>query len=303
MNWQMQLFLNYSGHFFIARKHRMYDADSENALYDANMCILELKLDQTEMKTNISELQKRIQALELENSSLLAQIKASEKGKAVDRSSVTHSRGGTKRSLQNSTTRAVDHYSHSSSSVNAPSVDPSSNSYAAAARRAKNTANSNKGPVVRNLSKQADFQRDTGPSSSSNSHVVSLAAAGPSRNDSHSPKSELLSASADEASLLLALQMQADFSNEDSNLRTQLHDLQSSQSTFQCGICIDDNPMDDIYVLHSGDKLGHNFCRTCLREHITVQLQEHRFPIFCPMCVAGRSVEPMCMCYFGCSSL
>ena len=36
MNWQMQLLSQYSGQFFVVRRHREYDVDSVE-LYDANM--------------------------------------------------------------------------------------------------------------------------------------------------------------------------------------------------------------------------------------------------------------------------
>jgi len=302
MSWQMQLFSHYSGHFFIARKHRVYDTDSANALYDANMCILELKLNQAEMKTNITEFRTRIQALESENGALQAQIKAAEKGKAVDTSS------------------------HHLQSAPASSCDSASASYAPAGR-ARNDAYSERTPEVpadgypseqaslllafrMTADMDASRPRETdiglplqssshaaGPSSSSKSRVFShVPASGIPHDNGDSGKvseSELASTSAEQASFLIAYKMQADFSTEDSSLRTQLYDLRSSQSgTFQCGICIEDYPMDDVC---SVDERGHNFCRVCLKEHITVQLQERRFPIFCPLCIADKTVEPRCM--------
>jgi hypothetical protein len=106
----------------------------------------------------------------------------------------------------------------------------------------------------------------------------------PDRSDSNCGEQE---------SLLLANKMQADFSAEDSDLRGQLHGLRSSQpATFECGICFDELPMDYVCVI---DDRGHNVCRACLKDYITAQLQEHRFPIFCPLCSADGTGDPRCM--------
>ncbi|KAI0273216.1 hypothetical protein BGY98DRAFT_1120058 [Russula aff. rugulosa BPL654] len=37
------------------------------------------------------------------------------------------------------------------------------------------------------------------------------------------------------------------------------------------------------------DPCGHAFCRECLRRHVTTRLDEHRFPILCPTCTAGKA--------------
>ena len=36
------------------------------------------------------------------------------------------------------------------------------------------------------------------------------------------------------------------------------------------------------------DPCGHAFCRECLRRHVATRLDEHRFPILCPTCTAGK---------------
>jgi hypothetical protein len=87
-------------------------------------------------------------------------------------------------------------------------------------------------------------------------------------------------------SLLLAYKMQTDFFAEDSDLRGQLH------ATFKCGICFDELLMDYVCVI---DDRGHNVCRACLKDYITVQLREHRFPIFCPLCSADKTSDPQRM--------
>jgi len=48
---------------------------------------------------------------------------------------------------------------------------------------------------------------------------------------------------------------------------------------------MDEMPTDSIAII---DSCGHTFCRECLRKHVTVRLEEHRFPILCPTCTAGK---------------
>jgi len=36
------------------------------------------------------------------------------------------------------------------------------------------------------------------------------------------------------------------------------------------------------------DPCRHPFCRECMREYVSSRLEEHRFPILCPTCTAGK---------------
>jgi Ring finger domain len=66
-------------------------------------------------------------------------------------------------------------------------------------------------------------------------------------------------------------------------LRAEL--VESIQVLFMCGICFEEMPDDSIA---RPDPCGHTFCRECLRGHVTTCLEEHRFPILCPTCTAGK---------------
>jgi hypothetical protein len=59
----------------------------------------------------------------------------------------------------------------------------------------------------------------------------------------------------------------------------------SPRRLFECGICMEEMPDDSIA---RPDPCGHAFCRECLRGHVTARLDEHRFPILCPTCTAGK---------------
>jgi Ring finger domain len=93
-------------------------------------------------------------------------------------------------------------------------------------------------------------------------------------------------AETDTDSTLYAMHLQREFDEEDRALSTQCTELvKSGQGWFECGICMDEMSTDSIAII---DSCGHTFCRECLRGHVTVRLYEHRFPILCPTCTAGK---------------
>jgi hypothetical protein len=90
----------------------------------------------------------------------------------------------------------------------------------------------------------------------------------------------------DTDSTLYAMHLQREFEEEDRALSTQRTELiKSGQGWFECGICMDEMRTDSIAII---DSCGHTFCRECLRGHVTVRLDEHRFPILCPTCTACK---------------
>lgn len=95
----------------------------------------------------------------------------------------------------------------------------------------------------------------------------------------------------DKASLDLARRQQAQFEEEDRELREQLEELrQAVPATFQCGICLEEQSESDVCQV---DPCGHRFCRDCVLSYLRTKLGEHRFPILCPICATDRgSGEP-----------
>ncbi|KAH9028401.1 hypothetical protein EDB84DRAFT_277312 [Lactarius hengduanensis] len=59
---------------------------------------------------------------------------------------------------------------------------------------------------------------------------------------------------------------------------------QAVQRVFVCGVCMEEMPEDSVARLDC----GHAFCRECIRAYISTRLEEHRFPILCPTCAAGK---------------
>lgn len=87
-------------------------------------------------------------------------------------------------------------------------------------------------------------------------------------------------------SMQFALQLQASFDSENEFLLKQKHELvQTAQRQYHCGVCMDDFPEDDAVHI---DACGHEICRDCARGHICSKIEEHRFPVLCPVCMADR---------------
>jgi len=75
---------------------------------------------------------------------------------------------------------------------------------------------------------------------------------------------------------------------------TQLHETglvdpfrthEKFQFQFECGICMDKKPIDDVTPL---DPCGHQFCRDCVKDYVGAKLDDRSFPILCPVCMTDR---------------
>ena len=71
----------------------------------------------------------------------------------------------------------------------------------------------------------------------------------------------------------------------------------STSHNFLCAICLDEHPMDNSVV-----DLGcrHAICRDCTRRHVCAKIEEHSFPVFCPVCMMERNDRPAGM-YIRCA--
>lgn len=90
-------------------------------------------------------------------------------------------------------------------------------------------------------------------------------------------------------SVRYAMRLQHEYDNEDQALF--IHRAELSRFTrrlFTCGICLEEMPDDSIAC---PDPCRHTFCRECLREYVTTRLNERRFPIQCPTCVASNDTR------------
>lgn len=72
--------------------------------------------------------------------------------------------------------------------------------------------------------------------------------------------------------------------------RPQVEPYQHIKCIFRCGICLDDVPKEHVAQVEG---CAHLICRNCLRDFICTKIEEHRFPISCPICLAsGGRQEP-----------
>ncbi|KAJ8584531.1 hypothetical protein M405DRAFT_746833 [Rhizopogon salebrosus TDB-379] len=62
----------------------------------------------------------------------------------------------------------------------------------------------------------------------------------------------------------------------------------TSSHNFTCAICMEEQPVDNAVELDC----SHPMCRDCVRGHICSKIEEHRFPVLCPVCVAEQDDPP-----------
>ncbi|CAE6410625.1 unnamed protein product [Rhizoctonia solani] len=86
-------------------------------------------------------------------------------------------------------------------------------------------------------------------------------------------------------SLELALRLQREFDDETAKVSMGESLAKSMErATFDCGICMDTFTDEAIARI---DGCGHSCCRDCMRSSIQSKIEERRYPIPCPFCMAG----------------
>ena len=84
-------------------------------------------------------------------------------------------------------------------------------------------------------------------------------------------------------------------STSSSSITTSLSSEESDEEAcFECVICFEDIPEENgIHLL----PCAHGFCRGCLAGHVCSKIEERRFPVFCPLCMAEQgNVSPSGEC-------
>ncbi|KAG2738728.1 hypothetical protein P692DRAFT_20956832 [Suillus brevipes Sb2] len=90
----------------------------------------------------------------------------------------------------------------------------------------------------------------------------------------------------DSLSCAAAFELQRSFDAEDLQLRYQMQTLAASlPHNFSCLICMEEQPADNSVDL----ECNHSICRACIRGHICSKIEEHRFPILCPVCMTENN--------------
>ncbi|KAG8787357.1 hypothetical protein FRC12_015643 [Ceratobasidium sp. 428] len=115
----------------------------------------------------------------------------------------------------------------------------------------------------------------------SRARTIAATTAGPS--SPRSPDDDI--EDTDLRSLEVAMAMQQEFDKERVTL---LEDQQFAQAIerrkFDCNICMDSFTDEAIALV---DGCDHSSCRECMRGHVQSKIDERRYPIPCPFCVAG----------------
>ena len=96
--------------------------------------------------------------------------------------------------------------------------------------------------------------------------------------------------------LELATLMQLAYNAENDELTAQMrYLLRDKQEIFECGICFETLPLDDVASL---DGCQHQFCRDCLRSYVSSKIEDRRYPISCPVCSVRAESEDHIGCKY-----
>lgn len=263
LHWQAQLLAQYAAHVFVART--VYGEKPElRATYHANMEVLEMRM-------RLNEAEGKIRSLTVEKTGLEAEIL---------RLKTLAARPRSPQSVGNP------------SSMNAVTNGRSSFS----PNRVSSSAVPSSSRLKLDPGKAVDKQKEARPSSPKIAQSIT---------DGKRPQHADLEFAtrlqheelADEHNQMIALQLQKQLEAENRALEEQHQELQKfTQVVFECPICFDKHPQDDITRI---DGCGHNLCRGCAKGYLTAKLTEHRFPIICPLCHVhnntkspGREISP-----------
>lgn len=251
LQWQAQLLAHYSGHIFISKgKDFTNPADSLQTIIEASLAILEIKAEIADVKYQNSLLASDNKRLESEMEQM--EDKFREEREKLIRLSKTSTR---------STNRGI---------VNA-----------------SNVAGSSRGPFPPSVSwdSSSSLHDDKPWLSSSARKDDARHLASDYRNYDMGSRPLSQSDFLDE-NAAIAAQQQRQYDEEDRSIRAQRDELSNyTQRRFECGICLEELPEDWVARV---DPCGHSFCRECVRNYIGSKLEEHRFPILCPMCTTTK---------------
>jgi hypothetical protein len=105
------------------------------------------------------------------------------------------------------------------------------------------------------------------------SERASNAVAGPSRVANHQLAGQ-------------SLHVLTEYDNQDRHGRAQKErSARTIGLRFKCQICLEEHVENSVARI---DSCGHSFCRECIAHYVGYKLDENRFPILCPACVADH---------------
>ncbi|OJA20773.1 hypothetical protein AZE42_08733 [Rhizopogon vesiculosus] len=265
LQWQAQLLNNVSGHIFVSNGPCGDMREMQQSVVESSLVVLRLRAE-------VADLKKKNVRLTSEAKVLEGDIQCLEDALSVERKKVT--------SLQaSSNLRATQ-----SRSVPPTSTRPT-NAIAGPSR-----------PIDLSSNLKTTQGRSVPPISTRPTNAI----AGPSRpTDLYQAKHSFSSYETlvhdrdahekwglDSLSTAAALELQHSFDIEDRQLRNQMQTLVATiPRNFSCSICMEEQPVDNSVVLDC----NHPICRTCVRGHVCSKIDEHRFPILCPVCMIQQN--------------
>ena len=271
LQWQTQLLANFSGLLFVAKINR-FDIDAieaERAMVESSLTILALQADLAELKSQNATLRRDLQAAELKAEEERSKSyrpssspQSSKKSPGSDWMFVPARKNDRKKKGGKSSSSPTDYRPSALSS--APLINRLSGPPA---------------PIIYYSGEPSDW-----PPLPSRKPEISVESRDTPRSSPPPSSRDTTPSVASDEDVVRLKELQQKFDDEDFRLRTERETLANTQPlTFTCAVCTDDLPEDFVARVPG---CGHGFCRECLRTYVVSKLEEHRFPILCPSCVA-----------------
>ena len=275
LQWQTQLLANFSGLLFVAKANR-FDIDAieaERAMVESSLTILALQADVAELKSQNATLRRDLQAAELKVEE--------ERSKSYRPSSSPQSSKKSPEPVWMPTPTRKKHRKKQSGNTFSSPTDYRPSALSQMSLFLPTLINSFPGPpapIIYYSGEPSDW-----PPLPSRKPEIPVDFRVAPRSSSPSSRVTTPSVTSDDDVAVLK-ELQQEFDDEDSRLRTEREALANTQPLmFTCAVCTDELPEDFVARVPG---CGHGFCRECLRTYAVSRLEEHRFPILCPSCVA-----------------
>jgi hypothetical protein len=253
MQWQAQLLAQYSAHILrIRRQH----SDIMELIYKSNVAILEGKA--------------REASLELEKSAAEAEQKRLE-------AEIVQLREARERGLRALSNLRLSHIDLPKGSA---SFEPPRTIAGGVAKTSAPSTSSQSPVTYSSAAKGKGKMKVPGTD-------TSLDVSGRHRNELYSNSG---GTSLDDSRTLdydIAEQLQREFDFEGDQMRSEAAELaRTAQVAFHCALCLESHAQDFATII---DVCGHTFCRESIRGYIVTKIEEHRYPVLCPVCSVDRS--------------
>lgn len=253
MQWQLQLLTNFSGHTFLATTTPDSLPELKQTVLDSSLAILALRAE--------------VEDLKYRNTALLEETRRLER--APDRPN-SEKRAGKSKAIVPGYKRPSSTSKRSSTAVPVASTSKTQHNTKQRSSGNRDRSHSPIRPIIY-------YSGDPTRSGSSTKERGDFASASFEEWDNSLPRSTQLAA---EKRREAELKLEAE--------RIEL-ETNAAQLIFRCAICLEEYSEDDVARVATCE---HAFCRDCLRSYIISKVNEHCYPISCPICMMEKSEEP-----------